>query len=133
MPIPTEISTVCIEEVVMQKRLADEANRIGHQAQEQLQSGFEAAARSFAETHKGFQSLALEMIEYSKAAFDDATRTWEQLIGVKSVDQAMQIQSAYAKRVYENHMAELTKLGQMCGSMVTDAVRDASRGNTFLR
>ena len=87
----------------MQKRLADEANRMGHQAQEQLQSGFEAAARSFAETHKGFQSLALEMIEYSKAAFDDATRTWEQLIGVKSVEQAMQIQSAYAKRVYGNH------------------------------
>jgi hypothetical protein len=70
------------------------------------------------------------MAEYSKAAFEDATRTWEQIIGVKSVEEAIQIQSAYAKRVYENHMSEMTKLNKMCAAMVTDAskpVRDASR------
>ena len=55
------------------------------------------------------------MTAYSKKAFDDAIRTWEQLIGVKSVEQAVQIQSDYAKKAYENHMAELSKLGEdMC-------------------
>jgi hypothetical protein len=42
----------------------------------------------------------------------------------------MQIQSDYAKRVYENHMAEMKKLGEMCTGMVRDAskpVEDASR------
>jgi hypothetical protein len=70
------------------------------------------------------------MMEYSKAAFDDAIRTWEQLIGVRSLEQAIQIQSDYAKRVYENHMAELKKLGEMTVGMVRDAskpVEDASR------
>jgi hypothetical protein len=37
-------------------------------------------------------------MQYSKAVFDDATRTWEQLIGVRSLEQAVQIQSDYAKR-----------------------------------
>jgi phasin family protein len=120
------------EEVVMQetKRMADEANRLGQQAQERMQGGFEAASRSFSEANKGFQALAAEMMEYSKAAFDDAIRTWEQLIGVRSLEQAMQIQSDYAKRVYENHMAELKKLGEMTVGMVRDAskpVEDASR------
>jgi Phasin protein len=71
-------------EVVMQdnKRMADEANRMGQQVQERFQTGFEAASRSFTEANKGFQTLAAEMMEYSKAAFDDAIRTWEQLIGV---------------------------------------------------
>ena len=101
-------------------RMAD-ANRMGQQAQEQLQNGFEAASRSFTEANKGFQALATEMTEYSKAAFDDAIRTWEQLIGVKSLEQAMQIQSDYAKRTYENHMAELSKLGQMYVGMVSDS------------
>ena len=87
-------------------RVADEANRMGQQAQERMQSGLEAASRSFMEANKGFQALAAEMTEYSKAAFDDAIRTWEKLIGVGSLEQAMQIQSDYAKRVYENHMAE---------------------------
>ena len=112
------------------KRMVDEANRMGQQVQERLQTGFEAASRSFTEANKGFQALAAEMMEYSKAAFDDAVRTWEQLIGVRSVEQAIQIQSDYAKRVYENHMAELSKLGEMTVGMVRDAstpVEDASR------
>ena len=112
------------------KRMADEAARMGRHAQEGLQTGFEAASRSFAEANKGFQALAAEMMEYSKSAFDDAIRTWEQLIGVRSLEQAMQIQSDYAKRVYENHMAEMKKLGEMTVGMVRDAskpVEDASR------
>jgi hypothetical protein len=122
----------CVEEIIMQetKRMTDEANKIGQQAQQSVQSGFEAASRSLTEANRGFQALATEMTEYSKAAFDDAIRTWERLIGVKSLDQAMQIQSDYAKRVYENHMAELSKLGQMYVGMVSDAskpVQDASR------
>ena len=122
------------ENVIMQetKRMADEANRMGQQAQERMQSGFDAASRSFSEANKGFQALAAEMMEYSKSAFDDAIRTWEQLIGVRSLEQAMQIQSDYAKRVYENHMAELKKLGEMTVGMVRDAakpVEDATRGS----
>jgi hypothetical protein len=122
----------CKEEVVMQetKKMAEEANRMGQEAQERAQSGFDAASRSFSEANKGFQALAAEMMEYSKSAFDDAIRTWEQLIGVRSLEQVIQIQSDYAKRVYENHMAELKKLGEMTVGMVRDAskpVEDASR------
>ena len=123
------------------RRMAEEATRMGEEVQERTQrmgleyqraakSGFEAASRSFSEANKGFQTLAAEMMEYSKAAFDDAIRTWEQLIGVRSLEQAMQIQSDYAKRVYENHMAELKKLGEMTVGMMRDAskpVEDASR------
>jgi len=115
------------------KTMADEANRMCQQAQERMQSGFEAASRSFTEANKGFQALAAEMMSYSKAAFDDAIRTWEQLIGVRSLEQAMQIQSDYAKRVYENHMAELSKLGEMTMGMVRDAskpVEDTSKRST---
>jgi hypothetical protein len=133
----------CNEEVAMAepRRMAEEATRMGEEMQERTQrmgreyqraaeSGFEAASRSFTEANKGFQALAAEMMEYSKAAFDDAIRTWEQLIGVRSLEQAIQIQSDYAKRVYENHMAELKKLGEMTVGMARDAskpVEDASR------
>jgi len=123
------------------RRMADEAKRFGGEVQEGAQrfgreyqkaaeTGFEAASRSFGEASKGFQALAAEMMEYSKAAFDDAIRTWEKLIGVRSLEQAMQIQSDYAKRVYEGHRAEMKKLCEMCAGMVRDAskpVEDASR------
>jgi hypothetical protein len=123
------------------KKMAEEANRMGQEAQERAQRvgrefqnaaghGFEAAGRSLSEVNRGFQAIAAEMTEYSKKAFDDAIRTWEQLIGVKSLEQAIQIQSDYAKRVYENHMAELSKLGEMCVGMVRDVskpVEETSR------
>ena len=91
------------------KRMAEEATRMGEEAQEQtirvgheyqkaVESGVEAASRSFGEVNRGLQALAAEMTDYSKKAFDDAIRTWEQLIGVKSLEQAIQIQSQYAKK-----------------------------------
>jgi len=70
------------------------------------------------------------MMEYSKVAFGDAMRTWGHLIGVRTLVQAVQIQSDYAKRAYENHMAELSKLGEMCMGTMRDAskpVEDAQR------
>jgi hypothetical protein len=102
-------------------RVADQANRMGQQTQEQMRRGLDATTNALAEANRSFQAIAAEIMSYSKSAFDDAIRTWEQLIGVKSLDQAMQIQSEYAKRVYDNHMAELSKLGEMTTGMVRDA------------
>jgi hypothetical protein len=74
------------------------------------------------EANQGFQSLGAEMMTYSKAAFDDAIRTWGQLIGVRSLEQAMQIQSEYAKRVYEDHWRRSD-----CGGVSSPQVRLSSQ------
>ena len=72
--------------------------KVGHEYQKAAEIGVEAASRSFGEVNRGLQALAAEMTDYFKKAFDDAIHTWEQLIGVKSVEQAIQIQSQYAKK-----------------------------------
>jgi phasin family protein len=95
------------------------------------EGGWEAAGRSISDVNRGFQALAAEMTEYSKKTFDDAIRTWEQLIGVKSLEQAIEIQSQYAKRVYENHIAEMTKLGEMYTHMVRDAAQPVEQAKRF--
>ncbi len=43
--------------------------------------------------NKGFQAIAAEVTDYSKKAFEDSTRAFEQLIGAKSIEQAIEIQS----------------------------------------
>ena len=111
----------------------DRAHRFSDQFQRAAEGGLEAAGRSISKVNRGFQALAAEMTEYSKTAFDDAIRTWVHLIGVKSLEQATEIQSQYTKRVYENHMAEMTKLGEMYARMVRDAaqpVEQASKRST---
>jgi hypothetical protein len=85
--------------------------------------GFDAAVRSFGEVNKGFQAIAAEVTDYSKKAFEDGTRAFEQLIGAKSVEQAVEIQSQYAKKAYDNYIAEVSKLGEMYVGLARDAYK----------
>jgi hypothetical protein len=85
--------------------------------------GFDAAVKSFGEMNKGFQAIAAEVTDYSKKAFEDGTRAFEQLIGAKSVEQAVEIQSTYAKKAYDNYVAEVSKLGEMYAGLARDAYK----------
>ena len=66
--------------------------------------GFDATVRSFGEVNKGFQAIAAEITDYSKKAFEDGTRAFEQLIGAKTIEHAIEIQSQYAKKAYDNYI-----------------------------
>ena len=85
--------------------------------------GFDAAVRSFGEVNKGFQAIAAEVTDYSKKAFEDSTRAFEQLIGAKSIEQAIEIQSQYAKKAYDAYVAEVSKLGEMYVGLAKDAYK----------
>jgi hypothetical protein len=85
--------------------------------------GFDAVVRSFGEYNKGFQAIAAEVTDYSKKAFEDGTRAFEQLIGAKSIEQAIEIQSQYAKKAYDAYVAEVSKLGEMYVGLAKDAYK----------
>ncbi|MGO8840881.1 MAG: phasin family protein [Methyloceanibacter sp.] len=85
--------------------------------------GFDAAVKSFGEMNKGFQAIAAEVTDYSKKAFEDSTRAFEQLFGAKSVEQAVEIQSQYAKKAYDTYMAEMSKIGEMYAGLARDAYK----------
>ena len=108
------------EEPPMQKTVGDELQIIG-------KDNYDAMFRSYGEMNKGFQAIVARWAEFSKRSFEDATRTWEQLIAVKSLDQAYEIQTNYAKNAYENWMAEMSKLGEMYSSIVRDAYKPVER------
>jgi hypothetical protein len=84
---------------------------------------YDAMLRSYDELNKGLQAIGARMTEYSKLAFEDATRTFEKLISVKSFEQAIEIQSQYAKRAYDNWVAEASKLSEIYADMARDASR----------
>ena len=97
--------------------------RISEQFQNVSKASFDAAVRSYSEANKGVQAIVAEATDYSKKAFEDATRTFEQLVGVKSVEHAIEIQSQYAKKAYGNYIAEVSKLGEMCVSVARSAYK----------
>lgn len=91
--------------------------------QKMSKDGYEATLRSYGELNKGLQAIGTRLTDYSKQAFEDATRTFEKLVGAKSLEHAVEIQSQYAKRAYDAWMAEATKVGEMYAALVRDAYK----------
>jgi hypothetical protein len=67
-------------------------------------SNFNAAVRSYGELNKGLQAISAKLVDYSKAWFEQTTKALEQLVGAKSLEQAFEIQSQYAKKAYDLHV-----------------------------
>ena len=82
-----------------------------------------AVVRSYGELNEGFREIGGRMADYSKRAFEDATRAFEQLIGAKSLQEAITIQSQYANTAYNTWAAEVSKLTEMCAVVARDAFK----------
>ena len=87
------------------------------------QVNLEAPMKAIADWQKGMQTLAAEVATYSKRSFEDSTQTFEKLLSVKSLDQAIEIQTSFAKRAYEDYMQQLNKLGGMYGEFAKEATK----------
>jgi len=101
-------------------KIADEFQKVG-------KDGFDAAVRSYGDANKGFQAIIAEVTNYSKKAFEEGTRAFEQLVSAKSVEQAVEIQSQFAKKAYDAHIAQMTKLGEMYVSLAQNAFKPQAR------
>ena len=88
---------------------------------------YEAVVKSYGQVNKGLQDIGASFTDYTKRAFADATATFEKLVGAKSLEHAIEIQSAYAKSAYENWMAEMTRIGEMYTSVARDAYKPVEK------
>jgi hypothetical protein len=84
---------------------------------------YDAVLSSYGEFNKSMQAIAARWTDYSKRSFEEATRAFEQLVSAKTMEQAFEIQSQYAKKAYDNWMAETSKLTEMYAEMARDAYR----------
>lgn len=91
------------------------------------QSNTDAAMKMFGDWNKSWQAIAAEMTDYSKRAFEDSTATFERLLSAKSVEQALEIQTSYAKRSYDAYMQQMTKIGGMYTNLAKDAYKPVEK------
>ena len=122
------------------RKMAQEANRMGQEAQEQAkrvgqefqkaaEGGFDAANRSLGEVNKGFQALATEMTDFSKRRFEDVFHAWEQLLRARSFGDVVDVQTRYAQKAYDAYMSEMSKLGEMYIGMMRDASKPVEQAS----
>jgi len=83
----------------------------------------EAFTASTAALSKGMQEIARESTEYSKKAFSSASAVFEKLLGAKTIESAIQIQTDFAKSSYEGFVAQATKMSDLFAKVATEALK----------
>lgn len=84
---------------------------------------FEAVSAAATAVTKGWQSIAAETTDYSKKSFEKSRVLAEKLVGVKKIDEAIALQSDYAKSAYEDFLAGATKIGELYSAMAKEAFK----------
>jgi hypothetical protein len=85
--------------------------------------GVDMALSSFGLWSKGAQAIAVELVDYSKKSTEGCAAAWEKLMGAKSLEKAMEVQSAYLKSSYEDFVAEASKLGELYVDFAKEAYK----------
>jgi hypothetical protein len=83
----------------------------------------DATMRSFGAMSKGVQAIAVEVADYSKKSFEEGSAAMEKLIGAKTIDKAMEVQSDYVKSAYESFVAQATKMGELYADLAKESYK----------
>jgi hypothetical protein len=94
----------------------EDMNKAG---KDMMENGMKAASTMAT----GMQSFVGEATEYSKKSYENGTKAVEQLMAVKSIDKAFEVQADYAKAAYEAFIAQTTKMTEMMTAVAKDAYK----------
>jgi hypothetical protein len=88
----------------------------------------ESAALTSQSFVKGLQAIAAETTDYSKKSLESGAAFLEKLLGMKSLDLAIQLQSEYAKDSYADFTALATKLSKLYSDLAKDSFKSVETG-----
>jgi hypothetical protein len=91
------------------------------------QQNVDTAMKLMGEWSKGWQTIAAEMTDYTKRSFEEGTATVEKLLAAKSFEQAVEIQTGYAKRAYDDYMHQVSKLGGLYAELAKEAYKPVEK------
>src|SRR5215813_2818788 len=103
------------ESTAMLKNL-DDVQKLGKE-------NMDLALKSFGAVSKSMQAIAVEFAAYSKKSFEDSTAAMEKLLGAKTLEKAMEVQSDYFKSSYEGFVSEATKIGNLCSDLAKETYK----------
>jgi phasin family protein len=73
----------------------------------------EACLKAATTAGKGVETLHDEIYTYSKAAVEDTLAQTKALMGTKSVSEAFELQSGFAKSAFDSYVTEVSKISEL--------------------
>jgi phasin family protein len=81
----------------------------------------EAVMKSATIAGKGVESLNNELYVYSKQSLEDSITATKAIMGSKSLHEAFEYQSDFAKSAFESYIGEVTKFGELFTAATKDS------------
>jgi phasin family protein len=81
----------------------------------------EAAVASVTAATKGAEALGAQVMAYSKKSFEEQTAAAKSLTTAKSVQEVVELQTAWAKSAMESYIAEMTKASETVAASVKES------------
>ncbi len=110
-------------------------------SQEALKTGFDKAVKNYDQflgygkenveaymkaanaTGKGVETLHNELYAFSKHSVEESIEAKKALMGSKSVHEAFELQSGFAKSAFDSYVSQVTKLGEIFSSTTKEAIQ----------
>jgi phasin family protein len=96
--------------------MTDEMHRLG-------KDSMDMAMTSWGAWSKSAQAIAVEVVDYSKKSLEGSAAAWEKLMGAKSLEKAMEVQTDYMKSSYEAFVSETAKLSELYVDLAKEAYK----------
>jgi hypothetical protein len=98
-------------------------NQTLSQLQDHSREQINAADPSTTSFPGAFHAIATAYSDYTKKSFEDTKSYVEKLSGVKSVGNAIEIQTEFAKSAFETFMAGSQKIGALYRDLATESCK----------
>jgi phasin family protein len=92
----------------------------------------EAVVASVTAATKGAEALGAQAMAYSKQALEDQAAAAKSLTGAKSVQEVVELQTAYAKSALEAYVAQMTKASETVSASVKECFQPINERVTAL-
>ena len=102
-----------------------EANSLG-------KKNIEAAVESVTAATRGAEALSAQALAYSKKSWEDGVNAAQALASAKSIQEVIELQTAFAKTAMEAYLAEVTKATDTLSASVKDSFKPINERATAI-
>ena len=91
------------------------------EASHKSKEAMDAMLKNYSAVTQGFQAIATEAADFSKKSFEESVAHVEKLAGVKSIEAAVELQTAFVKASFDKMVAEATKISELYADVAKTA------------
>ena len=92
----------------------------------------EAVVASVTAATKGAEALGAQAMAYSKTSFEAQVAAAKSLAGAKSVQEVVELQTAFAKTALETYIAEMGRMTETVSASVKDSMKPLNERMTAM-